>query len=141
MAKVMSSDVVWSAVQNTKILNLQCKTEQAVSRHTGEAGNDKLLAFCLKVAADSFSDFFFPLTNPLIDWSFPLQLASLKKKKVKVHGDKITIYGIFGNINIKRWPRYQLSSHEAVDRLVTMAPSAAVFQYLIDMAVHDEFRG
>lgn len=30
---------------------------------------------------------------------------------------------------------------EAVDGLVTMAPSAAVFQYLIDTAVHDEFRG
>lgn len=30
---------------------------------------------------------------------------------------------------------------EAVYRLVTIAASAAVFQYLIDMAVHDEFRG
>lgn len=30
---------------------------------------------------------------------------------------------------------------EALDGLVAMAPSAAVFQYLIDTAVHDEFRG
>lgn len=29
----------------------------------------------------------------------------------------------------------------AVYRLVTMAASAAVFQFLIDMAVRDEFRG
>lgn len=34
-----------------------------------------------------------------------------------------------------------MSSHDAVYGLVSMAPSAAVFQYLIDMAVHDEFRG
>lgn len=46
-----------------------------------------------------------------------------------------------GNINVKRWRRCRLSSGESVDKLVTMAPSAAVFQYLIDMAVHDEFRG
>lgn len=30
---------------------------------------------------------------------------------------------------------------ETVYRLVTMAANAAVFQFLIDMAVHDEFRG
>lgn len=53
----------------------------------------------------------------------------------------MTTRGVFTNINTKRWPRYQLSAREAADRLVTMAPSAAVFQYLIDMAVHDEFRG
>lgn len=58
-----------------------------------------------------------------------------------MHGDKTTVRRIFTNINIKRWPSYQLSPREAADRLVTMAPSAAVFQYLIDMAVHDEFRG